>query len=361
MINNNKLRLILEDGTFFTGKPFGFERATAGEVVFNTAMVGYTESLTDPSYAGQILVITYPIIGNYGIPGDERENDIPSFHESYKIHIAGLIVSNYVDEYSHWNAKKSLSEWLKEHKVPAITGVDTRALTKLLREKGTINGKIVENNKDVDWFNPKDTNVVKDVSTQVVREYGQGKYKIILVDCGVKNNIIRNLLKWDTTVKVVPWDYNFNEEEYDGLFISNGPGDPMNCQKTIQHLKTALVREKPIYGICLGNQLLALAAGATTYKLKYGHRSHNQPVLKVDTNTCYITSQNHGYAIDANSLPSNWKVLFKNLNDRTIEGIKHKTLPFFSSQFHPEAAGGPTDTEFLFDEFLQLVQAHKIK
>jgi len=358
MTNKKTLKLIFEDGTTHTGQPFGHEGAVAGEVVFNTAMVGYTESLTDPSYAGQILVMTYPLIGNYGIPGNEKEDNIPAFLESYKIHIAGLIVSDYVDEYSHWNAKKSLSDWLKEHEIPAITGVDTRALTNLLREKGTITGKITSDNMDVEWFNPKDINIVEKVSTKSIREYGSGKYRIILVDCGVKNNIIRNLVNRDSTVKVVPWDYDFNNENYDGLFISNGPGDPMNCMATIQNIKTALSKNTPIYGICLGNQLLALAAGATTHKLKYGHRSHNQPVIKVDSDTCYITSQNHGYAIDANTLPSDWEVLFKNLNDETIEGIKHKTLPYFSSQFHPEAAGGPTDTEFLFDEFMQLVKKH---
>jgi carbamoyl-phosphate synthase small subunit len=322
-------------------------------------MVGYTESLTDPSYAGQILVMTYPIIGNYGIPGNEQEYHIPKFHESYKIHVAGLIVSNYVHEYSHWNAKKSLSDWLKQYEIPTITGIDTRALTKHLREKGSANGKITSNSSDIDWFNPKNINIVEKVSCKEVNKYGNGKYKIILVDCGVKNNIIRNLVKRDATVKVVPWDYNFNNEDYDGLFISNGPGDPMKCSATIENLKIALQRKKPIYGICLGNQLLALAAGASTFKLKYGHRSHNQPVLQVGTNRSFITSQNHGYAINSNTLPNDWEILFKNLNDETVEGIKHKRLPYFSSQFHPEAAGGPTDTEFLFDDFMKLVEKYK--
>ena len=356
---NKTLKLLLEDETEIIGQSFGYDGSVSGEVVFNTAMVGYTESLTDPSYAGQILVMTYPLIGNYGIPGNQQENNIPNFHESYKIHAAGLVVSNYVNEYSHWNAKKSLSEWLKEDKIPAITGVDTRVLTKLLREKGTINGKIINDKTNTDWFNPKDTNIVETVSTQDILEYGKGKYKIILVDCGVKNNIIRNLIKRDTVVKVVPWNYDFTAENYDGLFISNGPGDPINCKATIQNLKTALQQKKPIYGICLGNQLLALAAGARTFKLKYGHRSHNQPVLRVDTNSCYITSQNHGYAIDGNSLPEDWEILFENLNDGTVEGIRHKSLPYFSSQFHPEAAGGPTDTEFLFDEFMGMVKKYK--
>jgi carbamoyl-phosphate synthase small subunit len=358
-MKKDSMKLVLEDGTEIKGQSFGYEGSIAGEVVFNTAMVGYTESLTDPSYAGQILVLTYPLIGNYGIPGYEIKDGLPAFHESNRIHIAGLVVSSYVHEHSHWNAGKSLSDWLIENNIPAITGVDTRVLTKYLRNKGTVNGKIVMGYADVDWFNLKDTNIVEKVSINKTQEYGTGKQKIILVDCGVKNNIIRNLVKRDATVKVVPWNYDFNKEEYDGLFISNGPGDPIKCETTINNLRQALQREKPIYGICLGNQLLALAAGASTYKLKYGHRSHNQPVLKVDTDTCYITSQNHGYAIDANSLPDNWEVLFKNLNDDTVEGIKHKTKPFFSSQFHPEAAGGPTDTEFLFDEFMQYVREYK--
>lgn len=358
-MKDKNVTLKLEDGTAFTGTSFGHEGAVAGEVVFNTAMVGYTESLTDPSYAGQILVMAYPLIGNYGIPGSQQENKLPKFHESHKIHVAGLVVSEYVNEHSHWNAEKSLSDWLKEHKIPAIQGVDTRALTKHLREKGSANGKITYNNTHVDWFNPKNTNIVKEVSCKEVKKYGSGKYKIILVDCGVKNNIIRNLIKRNATVKVVPWDYNFNNEDFDGLFISNGPGDPMNCQNTIKNLTTALQHKKPIYGICLGNQLLALAAGASTFKLKYGHRSHNQPVIRTGTNNCFVTSQNHGYAINGNSLPNDWEVLFENLNDGTVEGIKHKNHPYFSSQFHPEAAGGPVDTEFLFDEFMELVQKHK--
>ncbi len=358
---NKSIRLVLRDGSEFEGKSFGHDNSSAGEVVFNTAMVGYTESLTDPSYAGQILVMTYPIIGSYGIPGNDVEKGIKKYMESYKIHVSGLIVSHYVDEYSHWNAKKSLSDWLKEHKIPAITGIDTRELTKRLRENGTIEGKIIYNEKDTKWNNPKDFNVVEKVSISKVELYGEGKYKIILVDCGVKNNIIRNLIKRDATVKLVPWDYDFNNEEFDGLFISNGPGDPKKCTTTISNIKKALSNHKPIYGICLGNQLLALAAGANTYKLKYGHRSHNQPVLKVGTNTCFITSQNHGYAIHENSLPPDWEVLFANLNDETIEGIKHKSKPFFSSQFHPEAAGGPTDTEFLFDDFMNLVKEENYK
>jgi len=352
-------RLILEDGTEFTGKSFAARRSVSGEVVFNTAMTGYTESFTDPSYKGQILVMTYPLIGNYGIPGNETEENLYKFYESYTIHISGLIVSDYSFEYSHWNAKMSLAEWLKQHNIPALYGIDTRALTKRLREKGTMLGKIVFDDEDVPFFDPSKENLVAQVSTREKKIYGKGKYKILLVDCGTKYNIIRCLLKRNCTVIVVPWDYDFLQEEYDGLFISNGPGDPKMCTATISNLSKALEQDIPVYGICLGNQLLALAAGADTYKLRYGHRSHNQPVIKKGTHTSFITSQNHGYAIHNDSLPAGWEPLFINLNDQTNEGIRHLRKPIFSSQFHPEASSGPVDTEFLFDEFLNEVKNFK--
>lgn len=350
-----EIKLVLEDGKEFHGLSFGFEKSVSGEVVFNTAMTGYPESLTDPSYKGQILALTYPIIGNYGVPGDESKDDLHKYFESYALHITGLIISDYTDEYSHWNANKSLGTWLKEYEIPGIYGIDTRELTKVLREEGTMLGKIVCRNQDVDLYDPNQFNLVKQVSIRQKKIYGQGKYRILLIDCGVKYNIIRNFLKRDTTVIVVPWDYDISQETYDGLFISNGPGDPKQCGMTIRNLQTALQQEIPIYGICLGNQLLALAAGANTYKLKYGHRSHNQPVLLINSNKAYITSQNHGFAIDNSTLPADWEPLFVNLNDGTNEGMKHKNKPFFSSQFHPEASSGPTDTEFLFDQFIELV------
>jgi carbamoyl-phosphate synthase small subunit len=355
MENGVEIKLVLEDGKEFSGFSFGFEKSVSGEVVFNTAMTGYPESLTDPSYKGQILALTYPIIGNYGVPGVDSENDLLRYFESYSLHISGLIISDYTDEYSHWNAKKSLGTWLKENEIPGIYGIDTRALTKILREEGTMLGKIICRNQDIDLYDPNQVNLVNQVSIRQKKIYGKGKYRILLIDCGVKYNIIRNLLKRDTTVTVVPWDYDISKESYDGLFISNGPGDPKQCNVTIRNLQQALQQEIPIYGICLGNQLLALAAGANTYKLKYGHRSHNQPVLLMNTNKAYITSQNHGFAIDNSTLPVDWEPLFINLNDGTNEGMKHKNKPFFSSQFHPEASSGPTDTEFLFDQFIELV------
>jgi carbamoyl-phosphate synthase small subunit len=353
-----KIKLLLEDGSEFYGYSFGYNTSISGEVVFNTSMTGYPESLTDPSYKGQILVLTYPLIGNYGVPGNDMEDNLFKFFESYKLHISGLIISDYTEEYSHWNASKSLGAWLKEHKIPGIYGIDTRSLTKVLREKGTMLGKIIFDNQDVPMYDPAKENLVAQVSTKEIKVFGTGKYRILLIDCGVKYNIIRNLIKRDATVTMIPWDYDFSNEEYDGLFISNGPGDPKQCTITIKNIRNAYNNDVPIYGICLGNQLMALAAGGDTYKLKYGHRSHNQPVIKVGTENAYITSQNHGYATDNKTLPKEWEPLFINLNDQTNEGVKHTSKPYFSSQFHPEASSGPTDTEFLFDLFMTEVKKY---
>ncbi|MDF1573737.1 MAG: glutamine-hydrolyzing carbamoyl-phosphate synthase small subunit [Bacteroidales bacterium] len=352
------IKLILEDGSTFHGKSFGYEGSIAGEVVFNTAMTGYPESLTDPSYKGQILVLTYPIVGNYGVPREDSENDLYKFFESDQLHISALVISYYSTEYSHWNAERSLGDWLKQHNIPGIFDVDTRKITKLLREKGSMLGKIVFNEDEPPAYDPNQDNLVAQVSVEEKKVYGQGKYRILLLDCGVKYNIIRYLLERDTTIIRVPWDHDISKEEYDGLFISNGPGDPKQNRVTIESLAAAYQSETPIFGICLGNQLMALAAGADTYKLKYGHRSHNQPVLEVGTDKAYITSQNHGYAIDNLTLPDDWKPLFINLNDETNEGMKHVSKPFFSTQFHPEASGGPTDTAYLFDVFIDHIRKH---
>jgi len=352
------IKLVLEDGTEFYGKSFGFEKSVSGEVVFNTAMTGYPESLTDPSYRGQILTLTYPIVGNYGVPAADMENGMLKYFESNALHITGLIISDYSKDYSHWNASKSLGAWLKEFQVPGIYGIDTRELTKILREKGTMLGKIIFNEEDIPLYDPNKINLVDEVSIKEKKIFGNGKYKILLIDCGVKNNIIRNLIKRNVTVIMVPWDYDISKEKYDGLFISNGPGDPKQCTATINNLKVAFDGKQPIYGICLGNQLMALASGADTYKLKYGHRSHNQPVIESGTNKAYITSQNHGFATDNKTLSGDWEPLFINLNDETNEGIRHRSKPFFSSQFHPEASSGPTDTEFLFDMFIDTVKKY---
>ncbi len=351
----------LEDGSEFKGHSFGYEAAVEGEVVFNTAMTGYPENLTDPSYCNQILVITYPLIGNYGVPNRSKTHEIYDFLESDHIQIAGLIVADYSQAYSHWNANESLGAWLKSNKVPALSGIDTRHLTKKLREQGTMLGRISPEKmaSNTAFLSNTEVNLVEKVSCKQVMEYGSGELHIVLVDCGVKNNIIRSLVNRGVRVSRVPWNFDFNQLEYDGLFLTNGPGNPVNCTKTVQHIQLAIEKDKPIFGICLGNQLLALAAGAKTYKLKYGHRGHNQPVQKTGTQQCYITAQNHGYAVDDASLPSGWTRYFTNLNDQTNEGICHKDKPFFSVQFHPEAAGGPMDTTFLFDEFLTLVKKTK--
>ena len=354
-----KARLVLEDGTVYEGTSFGYEKSVSGEVVFYTAMTGYPESLTDPSYRGQILVPTYPMIGNYGVPVDDERDGISKFFESDKIHCKALVISDYSSRYSHWNSQKSLGDWLKEQQIPGLFGIDTRALTQKLRDHGAMLGKILFDDEDIPFYDPNKDNIVAEVSTKKIMEYGNGKYKVVLVDCGVKNNILRCLLKRDVTVKRVPWNYDFTKEKFDGIFLSNGPGDPSRCEETIEHIRKALKGNTPIMGICLGNQLMARAAGASTYKLKYGHRSHNQPVMNPGGTRCYITSQNHGFAIDETTLPTDWEPLFVNVNDGTNEGIRHKKKLFFSAQFHTEASSGPVDTEFLFDNFIAAMKTSK--
>ena len=373
--------LILDDGSRFYGKSFGYEKEATGEVVFNTAMTGYPESLTDPSYAGQMMVLTYPLIGNYGVPPFTFEpNGLPTFMESGKIHVEALIVADYSENYSHWNATESLADWLKREGVPGITGIDTRQLTKVLREHGVMMGRLVfddSTNEKKEFPAYGETNYVDLVSCKDIIIYAGDKSKsfavnatpeelntrldatakrVVLVDCGVKANIIRCLIKRGVEVVRVPWNYDFNQLAFDGLFISNGPGDPDTCDAAVQNIRRAMQNESlPIFGICMGNQLLAKAGGAKIYKLKYGHRSHNQPVREVGTTRCFITSQNHGYAVDNNTLGKEWEPLFINMNDGSNEGIRHKQNPWFSAQFHPEAASGPTDTEPLFDKFVEML------
>lgn len=351
--------LVLEDGTKFEGKSFGYDAPVAGEVVFNTAMMGYPESLTDPSYAGQLMVLTYPLVGNYGVPRFSiEENGLPTFMESDRIYASAIIVSDYSEQYSHWNANESLSDWLKREKVPGVTGIDTRQLTKLLREHGVMMGKIIfsDYSENSEYSEKYDSiNWVDRVSCKDIIHYNEGAgKKVVLVDCGVKANIIRCLIQRGVEVIRVPWNYDYTNMDFDGLFLANGPGDPDMCEDAVNVIRKQMSQSrKPICGICMGNQLLAKAGGATIYKLKYGHRSHNQPVREVGTNRCYVTSQNHGYAVDAATLGREWRELFVNMNDGSNEGIRHQTNPWFSSQFHPEACSGPVDTEFMFDRFIE--------
>lgn len=357
-----KVTLQLSDGTEFHGKSFGYEQPVAGEVVFNTAMMGYPESLTDPSYAGQLLTMTFPLVGNYGVPPFtfNKQTGLPDFMESDRIYASALIVSDYSEQYSHWNAVESLGEWLQREKVPGITGIDTRELTKVLREHGVMMGKILFDDEpnNVPEADYEGVNFVDRVSVKEVVRYNEGAgRKVVLVDCGVKANIIRELIQRGVEVVRVPWNYDYTDMEFDGLFLANGPGDPDMCSEAVEIIRKQMSRSrKPICGICMGNQLLSKAAGATIYKLKYGHRGHNQPVRMVGTQKCFITSQNHGYAVDARTLDKGWEELFVNMNDASNEGIRHKENPWFSSQFHPEACSGPVDTEFMFDKFVETLK-----
>lgn len=350
--------LVLQDGTKFHGKSFGYDTPVAGEVVFNTAMMGYPESLTDPSYAGQLVTLTFPLVGNYGVPPFTFTADgLPTFMESDHIHASAVIVSDYSEQYSHWNAHESLADWLKREHVPGITGIDTRELTKVLREHGVMMGQIIFDDEpdNIPQAQYEGVNFVDRVSCKDIIKYNEGAGKrVVLVDCGVKANIIRNLIERGLEVVRVPWNYDYTGMEFDGLFLGNGPGDPDLCQEAVNILRQQMNKSrKPICGICMGNQLMAKAGGANIYKLKYGHRSHNQPVRMVGTDKCYVTSQNHGYAVDASTLDKDWSELFVNMNDGSNEGVRHNTNPWFTSQFHPEACSGPVDTLFMFDLFVE--------
>ena len=373
--------LVLQTGQIFYGSSFGADISISGEVVFQTGMVGYPESLTDPSYKGQILILTYPLIGNYGVSLDERDdNNILKYFESDNIQISGLICGEYVDTYNHWNSQKSLSEWLKENNIPAIQGIDTRELTKIIRNNGSILGIIKQNNldNDLDYYDPNKYNLVEQVSRKNIKIYNpNGKINVLVIDCGIKNNQLRMLLKRDVRIKLVPYDYNFlqdldiDQDTFTHIFISNGPGDPRRCEITIDNLRKCikLYPNKSIFGICLGHQILSLAIGADIYKLKYGNRGHNVPCQLVGSEYCAITSQNHGYAVDVSKLPNGWKPLFVNANDGSNEGIYHVSKPYFGVQFHPEGKAGPLDTDYLFDiflegglhEFVEIIQKNKCK
>lgn len=336
-----KAVLTLADGTLFAGKAPNWQTGLyVGEVVFNTGMTGYVESLTDPSYAGQILVFTYPLIGNYGVN--------LQFAESNAIQVGGVVVSEATLQWNHTGATRSLLEWLHSENIPIMTNVDTRALTKHLRSKGVMAGAF-GNHEATPTMMKLEKRIVS-IKEPIIYQ-PKGLKKVILVDCGMKANILRSLLEQDLQVKRVPFDYDYTKETYDGVLLSNGPGDPTDYSATIAIARGALKLGKPMFGICLGSQIMGIAAGAKTYKLPFGHRGHNQPCLENKTTRGFITSQNHGYAIDETTLPKGWFASFKNLNNGSVEGIEHTTKPFFAVQFHPEAAPGPTDTKWLFERF----------
>lgn len=393
--------LELQDGSTYEGFSFGAERSCSGELVFQTGMVGYPESITDPSYRGQILVVTFPLVGNYGVPPrdtmDELLKDLPKYFESEEIHVAGLVIATYAGEqYSHHLANSSLGKWLKEQDVPAVYGVDTRALTKIIREEGAMLGRMLisspvsgrqngtmtngtnghgprhwrEDVEDVEWQDQNKRNLVQEVSIKQPKLYKPDSstalthpsgrpVRVVIVDVGMKFNQLRCLLRRGVETLVVPWDYNFPAlagKDYDGLFISNGPGDPAMMETTVAHISEAMQENRtPIFGICLGHQLLARAAGASTIKMKFGNRGHNIPCTNLLSGRCYITSQNHGFAVDSMTLPTGWEELFVNANDGSNEGIRHVSRPYFSVQFHPESTPGPRDTEFLFDVFIDSI------
>jgi carbamoyl-phosphate synthase small subunit len=343
------MKLVLDDGTQFEGQPFGADRNVRGEVVFNTGMTGYVETLTDPSYRGQILVLTYPLQGNYGVPTGP--------FESARIQVQGLVVTHYSDSPSHHASVRSLSDWLKAEGIPALCGVDTRTLTRRLRERGTMDGSLVLPGQDTVADSIPMAKVVEMVSPKEVVRYPGGDLRILVIDTGAKENIVRSLRQRGAHVIRAPFhaDWEALLDEVDGVQLTNGPGDPADLGALVSRVRSILNRGIPTFGICLGHQILALAAGGSTYKLKYGHRSQNQPVMDAVTRRAFVTSQNHGFAVKEDSLPHDWESSFVNLNDGTNEGIRHRYRPFRSVQFHPEAAAGPRDTAYLFDDFLRMV------
>ncbi|CCU81979.1 putative carbamoyl-phosphate synthase arginine-specific small chain [Blumeria hordei DH14] len=367
---HDRATLTIRDGPVFHGKSFGSKSNISGEAVFTTSLVGYPESMTDPSYRGQILVFTQPLIGNYGVPSPARDSHgLLKYFESPNIQCVGIVVADYAEKYSHWTAVESLSEWCTREGVPAISGVDTRAIVTHLREVGSSLARITigeeyDADQDEAFIDPEQINLVKKVSTKAPFHVSSpdGDMHIAVIDCGVKENILRSLVGRGASVTVFPYDFPIHKvaHHFDGVFISNGPGDPTHCQETVYHLSRLMESSQaPIMGICLGHQLLALAVGAKTIKLKYGNRAHNIPALDVISGQCHITSQNHGYAVDVSTLSSDWKEYFINLNDGSNEGMMHRTRPIFSTQFHPEAKGGPMDSSYLFDQYIDSVIRYK--
>jgi carbamoyl-phosphate synthase small subunit len=376
--NTKKAALVLGDGTIFPGFSFGAPHGVSGEVVFNTAMYGYNEALTDPSYWGQILVYTYPLIGNYGVPL-LHEADSWGFakgFESDSIKVSGLVVHEVCEAPSHWTSVHSLDEWLKKEGIPGLWGIDTRALTKRLRSRGVMLGmiEVFDDNEETnpeqlmkathEIDDPNKRDLVAEVSCKKPAIYGDGgetkKPTVVLIDCGTKNSIVRKML--DRGLRVVKVPFNSSQDEVleykpQGFMVSNGPGDPKTCIKTIETVRDLLAEDLPMFSICLGNQIFALALGGSTYKLKFGHRSVNSPIIDLATGRCYISSANHGFAVDPNSLDgTGLSVSFLNANDKTVEGVRHNSMRAMSIQHHPEHSPGPSELEFLFDVFAEWVR-----
>ncbi len=366
--------MILDDGTVFEGTGFGHPGTVFGEVVFNTGMVGYAETLTDPSYSGQILTLTYPLVGNYGVPDPSGMdgNGISKSFESDRIQVRGLVVHELSLTASHWNLSMTLDEWLYNEGVPGISGIDTRMLAKKLRSQGVMMGALVVSDEPVDEkavmteladaVRYGSERFMDTVSTKSVKEYGNLPESVVVVDTGAKNAILRNILDIGYRAIKVPWDtpasdiLSYNPR---AVVISNGPGDPEHCTRTIETARELMERDVPVLGICLGAQIIGLAGNAKTYKLKYGHRGQNKPCINLDTNQVYVTSQNHGYCIDPDSLgESDFDLWFTNADDGTVEGIRHKNRRTIAVQFHPEAAPGPYDCRFIFEKLKELVEAN---
>ena len=371
----DRATLTIKDGPVFNGYSFGANKNVSGEAVFTTSLVGYPESMTDPSYKGQVLCFTQPLIGNYGVPSSTLKDkfNLLKYMESPNIQCIGIVVADVALQYSHWTAVESLQQWCQRSGVAAITGVDTRELVSYLRDRGSSLAKITigeeyDADEDAAFEDPSSVNLVHKVSTKAPFHVACPKENsknihLAVIDCGAKENILRCLAERGASLTVLPYNYPFQKiaNKFDGIFISNGPGDPTHCASTTENLKRTMEKypNLPIFGICLGHQLLALASGAKTVKLKYGNRAHNIPALDLDSGKCHITSQNHGYAVDSSTLPGEWEPYFTNLNDLSNEGMKHKTKPIFSTQFHPEAKGGPQDTSYLFDRFFSHINTYK--
>ncbi|HEY4699569.1 MAG TPA: glutamine-hydrolyzing carbamoyl-phosphate synthase small subunit [Nitrososphaerales archaeon] len=369
--NRLKANLALDDGTIFRGFGLGFPSRKVGEVVFNTGMVGYTESLTDPSYCGQILCFTYPLIGNYGVPNPSLKDNygLPIGFESDNLQISGVIMHELCNTPEHWASIMSLDEWLKNGEVPGICGIDTRELTKKIRTHGVMMGvldvseEMLTDNELLNLIkksqNYEEINFIENVSVKEPILYGNGENVVVLIDCGVKINIIRELLRRDCKVIRVP--YNMSSKDIlkynpKGVIVSNGPGNPKLCTRTVKTVQELFETNVPMLGICLGTQIIALALGGNTFKLKYGHRGQNKPCLDMLSGKGYVTSQNHGYSVDIDSLDNTGlRPWFINADDKTCEGLIHENGKCISVQFHPEASPGPYDTEYVFDEFIRIM------